>query len=89
MRTDEEIIAEENMKFLAQVLLEIISTCQKKTQYSPALSWIGIMDVSMTQPKMETLQYRMRKRLEDLRQASAYLDREIERIERLQSECLS
>lgn len=27
--------------------------------------------------------------LEDLRKASAYLDREIERIERLQSDCLS
>lgn len=27
--------------------------------------------------------------LEDLRKASSYLDREIERIERIQSECLS
>ena len=30
MRTDEEIIAEENMKFLASVLLEIIEYMSKK-----------------------------------------------------------
>lgn len=30
MRTDEEIIAEENMKFLASVLLEIIEHMSKK-----------------------------------------------------------
>ena len=31
MRTDEEIIAEENMKFLASVLSEIIEYMSKKT----------------------------------------------------------
>lgn len=35
MRTDEEIIAQENMKFIAQVLLEIIEYIRKGLSILP------------------------------------------------------